>query len=113
MLGLLAWSIVKVIVSVIVRACTIYRARGVGLWLLGAFWSLSFQLIISLVRWASEAATDVADRVAIEMESQDHMDDEKWRMAGYLSTMLCEMSGGHGLYPPYVPWLGTEAEDSV
>jgi hypothetical protein len=47
MLGLLAWSIVKVIVSVIIRACTIYRARGMGLLLLGAFWSLPFPLIIS------------------------------------------------------------------
>jgi hypothetical protein len=27
--------------------------------------------------------------------------------------MLREMSGGHGLFPPYVPWLGAEAEDSV
>ncbi len=113
MLGLLAWSIVKEIVSVIVRACTIYRAWGVGLWLLGAFWSLPFQLIISPIRWASEAATDVADRVAIEIESQAHMDNEMRRMAGYPSTMLSEMSGGHGLYPPYVPRLGTEAEDSV
>ncbi len=87
-----------------VRACTIYRARGMGLWLLGAFWSRP---------WANEAATDVADRVAVEMESQAHMDDEKWRMSGYPSTMLREMIGGHGLYPPYVPRLGTEAEDSV
>jgi hypothetical protein len=113
MLGLLAWSVVKVMVSVIVRACTIYWARGVGIWLLGAFWSLPFQLIISLGRWASEAATDVADRVAIEIESQAHTDDEKRRMAGYPSTMWREMSGGHGLYSPYVPWLGTEAEDSI
>jgi hypothetical protein len=99
----------------IVRACTIYRARGMGLWLLGAFWSRPFQLpvIISPVRWANEAATDVADRVAVEMESQAHMDDEKWRMSVYPSTMLREMIGGHGLYPPYVPRLGTEAEDSV
>jgi hypothetical protein len=113
MLGLLVWSIVKIVVSVIIRACTIYRASGVGLWLLGAFWSLPFQLIISPVRWASEAATDVADRVAIEMESQAHRDDEKRRMAGYPSTMLREMSGGHRLYLPYVPRLGAEAEDSV
>jgi hypothetical protein len=107
------WSIVKVIVSVIVRACTIYRARGMGLWLLGAFWSLPFQLIISPVRWANGAATEVADRVAVEMESQAHMDDEKRRMTGYPSTMLPEMTGGHSLYPPYVPRPGTEAEDSV
>jgi hypothetical protein len=113
LLGLLVWSIVKVVVSVIVRACTIYRARGMGLWLLGAFWILPFQLSISPVRWANEAGTEVADRVAVEMESQAHMDDEKQRMSGYPSMMLHEMSGGHFLYPPYVPRLGTEAEDSV
>ncbi len=62
---------------------------------------------------ANEASIYVADWVAIEMESQAHMDDEKRRMAGYPSTMLREMSGGHGLFPPYVPWLGAEAEDSV
>jgi hypothetical protein len=67
--GLLLWSIVKVIVSVIVRACTIYQARGMGLWLLGVFWSLPFQLIISPVRWASEAASEVADKVAVDMEA--------------------------------------------
>jgi hypothetical protein len=47
MLGLLLWSVVKIFVSVIVRACTIYRTRGMGLWPLGALWSLPFQLIIS------------------------------------------------------------------
>ncbi len=103
MLGLLVWSIVKIFVSVIVRACTIYRARGMGLWLLGMFWRLPFQLITSPVRWANEAASDMADRVAVEMESQAHMDDEKRRMSGYPSTMLREMSGGHGLM--YLGWV--------
>ncbi len=102
-LGLLVWSMVKVVVLVIVRACTIYKARGMGLRLLGAFWSLHFQLIISPVRWANEAATEVADRVAVDMESQAHMNDKKWRMSGYPSTMLQEMRGGHSLYLPYVP----------
>ncbi len=103
LLGLLVWSMVKVVVSVIVRACAIHRARGMGLRLLGAFWSLPFQLIISPVRWANEAATEMADRVAVDMESQAHMDGEKRRMSGYPSTMLHEMRGGQSLYPPYVP----------
>ncbi len=84
-----------------------------GLWLLGAFLSLPFQLIISPVRWANEAATEVADRVAMDMESQAHMDDEKRRMSEYSLTMLHEMRGGHSLCPPYVSLLGTEAKDSV
>ncbi len=113
LIGLLVWSMIKVVISVIVRVCTIYRARGMGLWLLCTFWSLPFQLIISLVRWAKEAATEVVDRVAVDMESQAHMDDKKRRMSWYPSTMLHEMRGGHSLYPPYVPRLGTENEDTI
>jgi hypothetical protein len=104
--------VVKVIVSVDVHACTIYRARDMGPWLLGAFWSLPFQLIISLVRRANEAATEVADRVAVDMESQAHMEDTKQRMSSYLASMLSKLRGGNSLYPPYVPRLGTEAERS-
>jgi hypothetical protein len=84
-----------------------------GLWLLGAFWSLPFQLNISPVRLANEAASDVAHRVAVETESQAHLDEEKRRMSGYPSSMLHEIRGGHSFYLPYVPSLGTEAEESV
>jgi hypothetical protein len=72
-----------------------------GLWLLGTFWSLPFQLIISPVRWASEASIEVADRVAVNMESQAHMDESKRRMSCYLDSMLsCTR-------------LGTEAKESI
>jgi hypothetical protein len=84
-----------------------------GLWLFAAFWSLPFQLIISPVRWANEAASDVADRVAVEVESQAHLDEEKRRMSGYPSSMLHKMRGGHSLYLPYVLRLGTEAKESI
>ncbi len=47
------------------------------------FWSLPFQLIISPVRWANETATEVAFRVAVDMESHAHMDESKRRLAGY------------------------------
>jgi hypothetical protein len=99
---------VEVIVSVIVQACTIYRARGMG-----PFWSLPFQLIIILVRCANEAATEVVDRVAVEMEWQAHMDENKSRMASYLASMMSDMRGGNSLYPPYVPRLVSEVEESV
>ncbi len=59
----------------------VHRARGMGIWLLGALWSLPFQLIISPARWANEAASDVVDRVAVDMEAQAHMDDEKRRVS--------------------------------
>jgi hypothetical protein len=78
LLGLLAWSMVKMIVTVIVQAYTIYRERVAGLRLLGAFWSLSFQLIITLVRWANKAATEMADQVTVEMECQaNHNEDRR------------------------------------
>jgi hypothetical protein len=77
-----------------------------GLWLLGAFWSLPFQLIIGLVRWANEAATEVADRVTVDMESQAHMDETKQRMSGYLASMLSEMRGGSSLFPALCPTPG-------
>jgi hypothetical protein len=92
----------------IVHACTIYRARGMGLWLLGAFWSLPFQLIISPVRWANEA-----DRVAVDMESQALMDENKRKMSDYPAPMLTEMRGGNSLHPFYFPHLGTEAEETI
>jgi hypothetical protein len=88
------------------------RSQRRGLWLLGAFWSLPFQLIINPVRWANEAASEVADRVAMDMESQAHMDEEKRRMSCDLSSLLHKMREGHSLYPPYMPRLGTEAEET-
>jgi hypothetical protein len=52
--------------AVIVQVCAIHEARGDRLWMLGAFWSLPLQLPITLIRWANEAATKVADRVGTE-----------------------------------------------
>jgi hypothetical protein len=50
--------------------------------------TVPFQMIISPVRWANVDATEVAERVTVDMESHAHMDDEKQRMFGYTSTML-------------------------
>ncbi len=50
LLGILAWSLVKEFVTVTERACAIYRTIGAVLWLLQAFWSLPFQLIITPIR---------------------------------------------------------------
>jgi hypothetical protein len=56
-------------------------------------WSLLFQLIITQVRWANEAATEVADQVAVETKSQVHLEENKRRMAGYPASMLSDMRG--------------------
>jgi hypothetical protein len=55
----------------------------------------------------------VADRVAVDIESQAHTDESKRRLASYPAPMLSEIRGGDSLYPPFVPHLGTEAEESV
>jgi hypothetical protein len=68
------------------------------------------QLIINPVRWTNEAATQVTNWVAVEMESQAHMDENKRRMAGYPASMLSDMRGGNSLYQPYIPHQNTEAE---
>ena len=64
------WSLLRMLVTIATRAYAIYRAKGTGMWLLGACWSLPFQLLMSPFRWASGAAEDIADRVGTEMECQ-------------------------------------------
>jgi hypothetical protein len=71
------------------------QSQGMGLWLSGAFWSLPFQLIITPIRWANEAATEAADRVAVEMESQAHMEKSKRRMVGYPASKMSNIRGSN------------------
>jgi hypothetical protein len=108
LLGLLVWSIAKFVVTVIVRACVIYRPSGVGLWLLGAFWSLPFQLLITPARWASEATAGVTERVAMEMECQAHHEDSQRPVSVYPAFLLADMELGNSLYPTYIPCIATE-----
>ena len=98
LLGLLAWSLVKVFVTVILRVCVIYRARAAGVWLLGALWSLQFQLLITPARRASNAASEVPDCVAVKMECQAHHEDNR-RPVGYPTSLLADMERGSSLYP--------------
>ena len=101
-------SLLRILVTVILRAVAIFRARGAGVWLLGALWSLPFQLLISPVRWASNAAADIADRVGTEMECQAHHEEER-RTETYPASMLSTLEKGSRFFPPYVPRLSNEA----
>jgi hypothetical protein len=65
-------GLVRLVVTIIMLAFAIYRLRWAGLWMLGAFWSLPFQLIITPFRWASGAAAEIADRVGTRMECHAH-----------------------------------------
>ena len=62
------WGLVRLVVTILMRAYAIYRMRGAGLWILGAVWSLPFQLLVTPFKWASGQAANVADRVGTEME---------------------------------------------
>jgi hypothetical protein len=66
------WGLVRQVVTIIMRAIAIYETKGAGLWMLGAFWSLPFQLIITPFRWAGNTAAHFIDRFGTEMECQAH-----------------------------------------
>ncbi len=89
-------SIIKVIVLVVVWVCTIYC-------LLGTFWILPFQLLITLVRWASELASGVANRLALETECQAHQKETRRPATGYQASLLTGMEQGSSLYPHLPP----------
>ena len=118
-LVLFVWSLLRVLVTIAMRAYAIHRAKGVGMWLLGACWSLPFQLLMSPFRWASEAAEDecqpaseaclpdvedraedIADRVGTETECQAAREEAR---KGYPASDLEDMERGSRSYPPYVP----------
>src|SRR5450830_1313255 len=61
-------SLVKTILDVIIRTYFLYRAKGPGLWLFTALWAVPFQVAISPLRWAANAADKVTSRVTKEME---------------------------------------------
>ena len=97
---LFIWSLLRLLVTIATRAYAIFRAKGTGMWLLGACWSLPFQLLMSPFRWASDAAEDIADRVGTEMECQAaHKNDRK----AYPVSELSRMERGSLNFPPYVP----------
>jgi hypothetical protein len=48
------WGVVKLVFTIIMSAIPIYWTRGAGLWILGAFWSLSFQLLITRSHGSAE-----------------------------------------------------------
>jgi hypothetical protein len=87
------WGLVRLVVTVIMQAIAIYRTRGAGLWMLGAFWSLPFQLIIMPFRWVGGTPADVADWVGTEMECQAHHEEAR-RGGSYPAAALEELERG-------------------
>ncbi len=56
------------LLTITIRAVSILKARGCGLWVLAAFYGTLFQLAMVPVRWAGKVAEDVGDRVGDGME---------------------------------------------
>ncbi len=77
--------------TALIQARTVYRAGSAGRRLLGAFWRLPFQLLNSPVQWTSEAAADIADQVATEVECQAHYEDSQRPVVGYTASLLSAM----------------------
>jgi hypothetical protein len=83
--------------------------KGAGVWMLGAVWSLPFQLLVTPFKWASGTAADVADRIGTEMECRAlHEDEEKG--GGYPTAALERL--GEIQYPPFNPSFLAVNKDS-
>lgn len=95
LLGLFVWSLVNVFVTVSEPAPSAVLEEQV--WLLGTLRSLSFQLLISPVQWASEVAADIGDQVATQMECQAHHKDS-WRPGA--SKLFSFSADHHGRQQP-------------
>jgi len=70
------WGFVKLVVTIFMWDFTMYRMRGAGVWILGAVWSLLFQLLITPFKRASGKAVGIANQVGTEMECQAHLEDK-------------------------------------
>jgi hypothetical protein len=95
-------GLVRLVVTIIMRAIAIYRARGAGLWMLRAFRSLPLQLIITPFRWVGGTAADIAERVGTEMECQAHHEEAR-RGGGYPAATMEELERGGSAYLPFIP----------
>lgn len=77
-------GLVRIFATVIFRIIVLIKIRGVGIWLLGAVWNTVYQLLITPVRWADNAARDVAERVGNQMTTDAAAAEEKtgpWKTA--------------------------------
>ena len=61
-------GLAKLLLTITIRAVSILKTRGCGLWVLAAFYGTLFQLAMAPVRWAGKVAEDVGDRVGDGME---------------------------------------------
>jgi hypothetical protein len=69
-------GLIRLVLTVVIRAITIVRLRGPGIWLIGALWGTLFQIALSPLRWADHAAQVIAERVTKDMEADAAKEEE-------------------------------------
>ena len=60
-------GIVRITITVVVRAVILIRTRGCGPWVLGSVYGAFFQFFLTPFAWANSLATGVAQRMDQEM----------------------------------------------
>ena len=63
-------GITRIVLTIIVRAVIITRARGCGPWIFAAVWGTVYHVLITPVRWADDTARHIADNVGQQMEDE-------------------------------------------
>ena len=63
-------GLVRIVVTLLVRAVVITRAKGCGLWILAAVYGTAYQLVLMTIRWADNTAEQI-DREEINSMEQE------------------------------------------
>ena len=63
-------GMVRIVVTVMVRAIIITRTRGCGPWIFASIWGTLYSLALSPIRWADEAARRIAEDVEQKMVNE-------------------------------------------
>jgi len=81
LLLLFIWGLVRLVVTTIMQLIAFYRARGLGLWILGAFWSLPFQLLITPLvgLWYCRHCRPGQDQDGVQ-SAPLRCEEEQWRL---------------------------------
>jgi len=64
------WGFMKLVVTIFMQAFAMYRMRVAGVWILGAVWSLPFQLLITPFKWASGTSAGIADALGLRWSAR-------------------------------------------
>ena len=63
-------GITRILLTIIVRAVIITRARGCGPWIFAAVWGTVYHIMLTPVKWADDTARHIAENVGQQMENE-------------------------------------------